>query len=684
MSAQTRLRLSEWGILLLLAFTILWKGGKSLESTWLIAGAGSLLILLYWFEKYGRMSTKERPLEARQDMAFQKTELPLYYWCIALLYLGLSIVSYAFSETRNYGLDEVLRSAGYMLLFLWVARKQIDDAQSAFSQRFPLVVTLATTVAGIIGVAVYALQPVNRFVGTFFDYRFHTDYWPNAWAEMVLLAWPLIILCAWRHSSSLCRKSLPVILGFVIGTLFLSYSRGAMLAFIAQIFLIAVLFGMMMSRDIRYQRTWKPVTLSIAIRALATLMMAFATFFAVNALREVRFDVQSVSEKVTFTAAEGKSSVNERAQFWEQALNFIQEKPLLGWGPYSFRFVQPQKMTTVLATSDHPHNVALKIAMERGIVSLALFASIFGVVLGLALFSFFNLRRGASMENDVQVVTMIVAVTGVLLHNMIDFNLQFVSLGMGTIMCIGFLVIPSKTNSSDATLTFRRWRLRKNLSKLDCILSGLILVVLLWEGAFLVTSSLGRHALAAGDAETALLWFKRSHGEMFSRDLYLSEAQLEMDRKQYAAAESSLKQYESVNPHDPRLWKMYGDLYLQTSETEKALAALETAYERGKYTDASIMHLLLEAIRRSGNENLYAASKLEFDALFSAYADSVERNEHFIALSQNVEELQKIAQLLGLLYPIDSQRYKAIARKAMQHARTEREVYSARSQGLLW
>ncbi len=684
MSTQTRLRISEWGILLLLAFTILWKGGKSLESTWLVAGTGALLILLYWFEKIGRMTVPERPLEAKQDLSHQRNELPLMYWVIALSYLGWSIASYAFSETKNYGVDEIFRSAGYMFIFLSIARRQIEGEQTLLEKKFPLVITFSTIVAICIGIGVYVFQPVNRFVGTFFDYRFHTDYWPNAWAEYLLLAWPLIVLCAWRHSSSFCQKVLPLILGVVLSALMLSYSRGAMIAFVMQLLLLGALFGTTMMRDIRYRRTWAATTISILKRAAVAVVIAIILFFSINALRQTRFDVQSVTQKVTFTAAEGRSSVDERAQFWDQAIAFIKERPVFGWGPYSFRFIQPKKMENVLATSDHPHNVFLKIAMERGIPGMILYMSIFGVVLGVALFSFFHARKATSVDNDMQIAMMIVAVSGVVLHNMIDFNLQFVSISFGTIMCLGFLVAPAKSVIGDAALTFRRWRIRKNLSKLDCIFATFILLALLWEGAFLVTSSLGRHAMSAGNAEEALKWFNRSHGELMTRDLYLSEAQLYMDQKNYAAAENALNRYASMNDEDPRVWKMRGDLYLRTGEADKALSNLETAYAKGKFVDAGIMHLLLEAIRRTRKEVEYSSRKYEFDSIFSDYADAIEQNTHFIALSQNVEELQDIAQLLSLLYPGDGQRYKAIARKAMQHANEEREKYDARAQGLLW
>src|SRR5205085_2079694 len=101
-------------------------------------------------------------------------------------------------------------------------------------------VSISAIIAAVVGVSVYIFQPVDRFVGTFFDFRFQTDYWPNAWAEFLLLAWPLLLLWLqpWRKKLRPLRL---VLFGFVFGTLFLSYSRGAFLTFIGQLALLGLL-----------------------------------------------------------------------------------------------------------------------------------------------------------------------------------------------------------------------------------------------------------------------------------------------------------------------------------------------------------------------------------------------------------------------------------------------------------
>lgn len=109
---------------------------------------------------------------------------------------------------------------------------------------------------------------------------------------------------------------------------------------------------------------------------------------------------------------------------------------------------------------------------------------------------------------------------------------------------------------------------------------------------------------------------------------------------------------------------------------------MSTAYALGKYTDLDILNLLLQTGHEPTVRTLLIPRKLEFDTLFSEYADAIEHNTHFIALSTNVEALMSVSRELSNLFPNDAQRYKQIARKASAHAEEERKQYTARALGL--
>src|SRR3989338_9849064 len=98
-------------ILAFMAFVVLWKGGKSIDATWLYVGVCGIAILLQWARREGSQ------------------RVHLWLWMALWAFVVLSVLSLAFSSTRNYGLDEVLRDAASVLLFLWVARRTSADGQ---------------------------------------------------------------------------------------------------------------------------------------------------------------------------------------------------------------------------------------------------------------------------------------------------------------------------------------------------------------------------------------------------------------------------------------------------------------------------------------------------------------------------------------------------------------------------
>jgi O-antigen ligase len=675
-------RVSEWAVLLVLVFAIFWRGGKGIEAQFLTAAVAVCVTLLYAVKKILRIrhSASEQPME--HSIVRRKAEVPFTLWIIVLALLGWTILSYVFSHTRNYGLDEVVRAAALSLLFFWTVRMALEEQRGHVFYAFVRVVAYCAIAGAIIGVFVYVFQPVTRFVGTFFFYRYQTDYWPNAWGEFVLLAWPMVFIEYYREQRVWLARLLLAGLSLLIGSLFLSYSRGSILVFCGQLVFAIILFTYFFLSDIRYRRSLRALRRNIIVRAGMMGCAAILLFIGLNQMRSQFHAVQSVVEKVTFTASEGTSSIDERKQFWLQALRLSEERPFFGWGPYSFRFIQPHIAPSVLATSDHPHNVILKLAVESGWPAALLFLLLLGLVVGSSLVRLCTARREWSQERDVAVGMLNVAVVGVFVHNLIDFNLQFIAIVLPFWMMLAFLVLPAASMHESAA-SFYKWKRARNLFWLKIALAVALLFVVLDEGMYLVITSLGRHAQASGDANQALHYYAYADEQWFSRDLFLSEAQLMIDKGQFAAAAHALDVYETQNQEDARLWAIRGDLLLRMNQPSKARIALERAYAYGKYTDLGILHALLLADKAS-HDSAAQAHKYEYDKLFTEYADAIERNVHFIALSQNPEQLMAVARDLGNFFPTDSQRYAVIARKAFAHAVEERAQSAARRPGMLW
>ncbi len=649
------IRVAELILLWFLAFAILWKGGKSLETTWLLPLVSCLWVYVSW-RTSPRTGASVRP----------------FLWSSVLLFLLWSVLSYIFSLTQNYGLDELLRDISLFLLMLCISRIEWPRFSAERTMRW---LAWCAFVAALAGFVVYILQPVNRFVGTFFDFRFQTDYWPNAWAEFVLLAWPSVLWLA-VTSSSQTRLIRLGMLGVVLSGLLLSYSRGGMLAFggqLALLLLLLVIRGWPLHKNLvrgfsRYP--WKKIVIS----AGAVVGMAVVLFVITNLIRSNFYEVQDIESKVTFNAAEGNSSITERSAFWQQAVLLTRERPLLGWGPESFRFVQPLLQRGILATADHPHNVILKLAMERGVPAALLYLCILLAILGVSL-------RREIFSTDESVLTvravLLVSVCGVLAHNMIDYNLQFVGIVLPFTLFLGFLARDIPTHPRESIP-------RSFQKAVEVVIAIVLLILTVWEGRYLVLSSFGRHAEAVHDDAAALQWFEASKGELFSRDLFLSHAQLLLDQGKSRDAEMVLGRYLAVNGQDYRVWKLLGTVLVARNRPDDALIAYEHAYAYGYQNDLSILRSLLELLEMTGNQDALRVWKPKAEKLLASYANAIEQNTHYISLSTNVEEFEKVTTFLSSHFPDDKHSYDVLLEIVKQHAKDARSKIKARPPGFLW
>ncbi len=636
-------RMQERAVYTLLVWSVLWRGGKSLESTWFFIGVAGYLTLA-WYE------------ENRREKKQSEQCVPRAVWWSAVLFFLLTAASYLLSRTRTYGLDEVLATGATVVMLFWVVRHRYRET---FGGTFLRLLAVLAVLASIVGMVVYVFQPVSRFVGTFFDARFHTDYWPNAWAQFLLLAWPAVLLCTLRARSIRTRAVWYAGLALCLAALLLSYSRGGMIAFAGQLVLLMLLFRTSAPRG------WmKRASASFAIVLLSALLLSAS----LNVARTRTFAVESIAAKATFSADEGASSISERRSFWSAALRLTGERPLLGWGPYSFRFVQPRLQESVLATSDHPHNVFLKISMERGIPALIVFVVLLSAILLPRRSLFLPSEPSSGSSERTLAGIVLVAVAGVLAHNLIDYNLQFVGIAFPLTVFLGLLCGRATKRAEGASR-------RATEVSIAC---GLLIIALL-EGRLLVLSSVARHAEAAAETQRALQWYDRAADQWFSRDLHLSRTRLLLEEGRTDEARAALDLGLSENPEDARAWKMLGDM----ERGESAVRAYENALSLGGLNDLSITHALMRTLSRT-DSGAFLNYLPVADGLLTRFGEAVEKNTHFIALSSNVEEFIALANFLADRFPGRAPRYEVAAARVETQARRERERTESRPPGFLW
>ena len=699
-------KICETAIISLLVFTIIWKGGKSLESTWLLLGVGAFAILIQNIFTSGKRSDAidKRPAKAELEL-------------LVLLFIIWTGLSYIFSSTPNYGLDEVFRTGGLGLIMIWYINRSVGDDEknpNSFEYGFIRWLSGIAALVCLIGMIVYVFQPVNRFVGTFFDYRFHTDYWPNAYAEFLLLSWPIaLFVSSLSNTEGIALKYLKklnlsihpalysiyklirpflkyVPTGLILGCLLLTYSRGAFIAFFGQIFLLSILIlGHKGSR----KRLNKPLT-HIALG----LVFGFVLFVGVNEIRSAVHPIQSMSEKVTFTASEGKSSISERKSFWQHALIMTTEKPVFGWGPYSFRFVHPRNQEHVLATSDHSHNVFLKLSSERGLIAAMIFVMLLFTALKPGIETSLKGKR-FTVEDHARLgyPLMVTSVAGVIAHNLIDYNLQFVGISLPFWILIAILAGRSKFGKP---IFIKKNPKNIRLSTITTSISVILLFFAICEAAFLVTSSFGRHAEASENIDKAIAWYEISEKELFTRDMRLSQAHLHVKNNDLESALVVLNDYIKRNDQDARAWKLKGEINLMKDEFDLAIDNFDQAFKYGGWNDLGISKGMLEALfaktytqpttdAAADSKKLALHPKIaeiapKVETRVREFTKAIEQNIHFVALSPNPEDAIKILITLSVLFPDNADEYHMLTEKIENKMNEERSKIKSRRPGWLW
>lgn len=645
-------RTSQMLLLGTLALAVLWRGGRTFETTLLLGAVAGVVLLLH--PRRG----SERPVAS-------------LVWWLVIAFVAWTAVSYLFTTTMNYGFDAVVQTTALAFLFLWMARV---PAEARIRTCVLKVLTVSVLLGCLVGVLLYTMGPVDRFVGTFFDLRAPwKNAWPNAWAELLLLTWPVALLLAQpdrategARSLSLFRKvlqrSTPT--GVMVGCLLLTFSRAALLAFLAQgILLLLWTIG----RRIPAKR--------LAAVAAGTLLIALILFGLSNHLRSRSQAVQSLTERALFQSSEGTSSVTERRSFWKQAVLLSLQRPLTGWGPGSFRFAQTPLMEDVLATSDHAHNVFLNVLAERGwpaaLLLLVLAVILFGPLLRGLLppcapswdrcpFAA-CCRRIPRPELNRSTALLSVALLGVLAHNLIDFNLHFIAISLPATLILAMLATPGRREPNGRVIRFA-----------ESALTFVLLAAVLREGFFFVPATLARFAQAQGNTARAILLYRFAEGEWYGRDNTLALVRLENATGALDAAREDIGRYTSVlNPVDARGWKLQGQVALAAKEGALADQSFAQAYALGRFTDLSILREWLPLLSLKSSSD-YLDRKGEFTALLDRYYDAIVDNRHFIALTENVEAFVAVADIMGGLDPSAAPRLNVLAAGVDRQARAAR------------
>lgn len=530
----------------------------------------------------------------------QKKERSLPDVLFVWLFLMFFYHSFTLSQAKNVGYSEVLAFEMAFALYLLFAHRKGETLKKLMH-----IVAFGTVVAVFWGYLQYLLMPETRMFGPFMNLFYYANEWPNAFALFLIMAWPVFVLLygrKWSYKESF-------LLGFVLSGVLLTFSRGALIVLLGQF----LLFGIYFVRRVNLKKLGA---------ALLTLLVAVGMFFGVNNIKSQRQEVLDVGEKLQFANEESLTSKQERLDFWMGAVELIKEKPLFGWGPFSFRQAYNPIQKTLLGSSDHPHNIFLKIGAENGLFALVTFLGFLISIFVIILRRF----KGLSQIKKNEVFILSVAISGAFAHNLIDYNFNF---------WVNLMLLFVLLATLRSTVVTKVYKVKKDFSSM--LLFVLIAIFAAYESGVLILSEGVNKDFAAYS--------------FYPRNYYLEEAQNSLTVSR--ALEFADKHIKKA-PIDSAGYFLKGKLACKAGDETVCEENLRKAAELNPKNDLAYY---LEYYRHFDSKDI-----LQILPLIEEYMRFAEKNVHFTAYTKNVEAAADIADLM-LKYLPSAQRFELEEKK---------------------
>ncbi len=246
----------------------------------------------------------------------------------------------------------------------------------------------------------YWIWPLEQGGQIYGPYVNHNHY---AGLMEMLTPFPLVLALS-RHARGNRKLVAAGIAALMAGTIFLSGSRGGMLAFGVQVIALAVL--------LRPQRgAWKQ---PLALAVFLAVMIGFLIWIGGNELTRRMASIQSETRQ--------ELTGGVRLTIDRDCLRMWREKPFLGWGLGTFPIVYPQFRsfyTTFFV--NQAHNDYLQLLVETGLAGFAI--ALWFLVLTFRR-AWAKLDNWTETVNGTLTVAALLSCIGILVHSFLDFNLQ--------------------------------------------------------------------------------------------------------------------------------------------------------------------------------------------------------------------------------------------------------------------
>jgi O-antigen ligase len=227
----------------------------------------------------------------------------------------------------------------------------------------------------------------------------------NHYAGLMELLVPIpLVLALTRLAGDKERIAAGIAAAIMTGTIFLSGSRGGMLAILVEFLVLAVVL-------LRHKKTLR---FAVGLAAFAVVLFALLTWLGG---KELTARIGTISSE-----ARTELSGGVRLSIDRDALRMFRAKPVLGWGLGTFPVVYPQFRTFYTNFFvNEAHNDYLQLLAELGLFG---FATMVWFLIVLYRAAIRKLGHWTAEVTGALSLSCMLGVTGILVHSLFDFNLQ--------------------------------------------------------------------------------------------------------------------------------------------------------------------------------------------------------------------------------------------------------------------
>jgi hypothetical protein len=338
---------------------------------------------------------------------------------------------------------------------------------------------------------------------------------------------------------------------------------------------------------------------------LALILITTAIITTTFTARSVTFPTISINERIAVSDLEQRTSIQERFDFFEGAATLAIQRPLIGYGPMSFGYIYRSIQKQFLGISDHPHNWPLRVAAENGIPA-------FFLLITFLLYVGYHIIQNTK---SYLVFFASVAILGGILHNLVDYNLNFI-LNIVTLWILAALVMNQiSTNQVNA---------KRELYLIPLIISALIFTVVVREGALIVRIN--------KDDGTGRTTYEQT---LTPRNYFIKRAQELMESAQFLAARDVLEQHLVLNPHDPVALNLASETSFNADQTKEGYELAKRSLEVDALNNLGTYKMVLFFANILKDEKQIEILRPRTKKLLLEYRYLFDTNAHFTVFTDN-------------------------------------------------